>query len=224
MANRHSPPPPQAPKRTAAQMRNVISRIERVIRELQDFDPTTVRDRSEPRIRSLEVSIDQVLQAIELLNRAIQALKDKIADEETTSQEPATVSAEFSKDVFIVHGHDDTAKKEVAQLIERAGLNALSAIATAGMNGKRCIDPLQLCLRSPESLSPRTGWRLTPNASSSPGELRWQARLAQSRRGLVSPAVLRQPAPVPPRRFAPRAGPCSLPSACEAVRIWCGRG
>src|SRR5215469_7078556 len=154
MANRHSPPPPQAPKRTAAQMRNVISRIERVIRELQDFDPTTVRDRSDPRIGSLEASIKHVLtqafsdeserrlyeaaasldragisyaakipleevvrgltrgkeQAIELLNRAIQALKDKIADEETTSQEPAVVPAEFSKDVFIVHGHDDPAK------------------------------------------------------------------------------------------------------------------
>src|SRR5215469_18012133 len=61
MANRHSPPPPQAPKRTAAQMRNVISRIERVIRELQDFDPTTVRDRSDPRIGSLEASIKHVL-------------------------------------------------------------------------------------------------------------------------------------------------------------------
>src|SRR6516164_2041129 len=61
MANRHSPPPPQAPKRTAAQMRNVISRIERVIRELQDFDPTTVRDRSDPRIGSLGASIKHVL-------------------------------------------------------------------------------------------------------------------------------------------------------------------
>src|SRR5215472_15211857 len=61
MANPHSPPPPQAPKRTAAQMRNVISRIEQVIRELRDFDPTTVRDRSDPRIESLEVSIKQVL-------------------------------------------------------------------------------------------------------------------------------------------------------------------
>src|SRR5262249_43806450 len=61
MANRHSPPPPQAPKRAAAQMRNVISRIERVIRELREFDPTTVRDRSDRRIGSLEASIKQVL-------------------------------------------------------------------------------------------------------------------------------------------------------------------
>ena len=166
MANRHSPPPPQAPKRTAAQMRNVISRIERVIRELQDFDPTTVRDRSDPRIGSLEASIKHVLtqafsdeserrlyeaaasldragisyaaktpleavvrgltrgkeQAIELLNRAIQALEDKITDL-GISQEPAVDSAQFSKDVFIVHGHDDPAKMEVARLIERAGLN-----------------------------------------------------------------------------------------------------
>src|SRR5215472_14994433 len=148
MANRHSPPPPKAPKRAAAQMRNVISRIERVIRELQEFDPTTVRDRSDRRIGSLEASIKQVLtqafsdeserrlyeaaasldrasltmgartpvqevvqgltrgkeQAIELLNRAIQALEDKIADlGEAASQEPAVVSTELSKDVFIVH-------------------------------------------------------------------------------------------------------------------------
>src|SRR5437773_5679944 len=164
MANRRSSPPPQAPQLTAAQMRNQISRIQRCIRELQDFDPTTVRNRSDPRIKSLEVSINQVLtqtfgdeperelyaaaayldraaltvgaktplqevvqgltqgkeQAIELLNRAIQAVEDKIADfGEAASQEPATVSAEFSKDVFIVHGHDDPAKMEVARLITR---------------------------------------------------------------------------------------------------------
>src|SRR6516162_4191419 len=166
MANRQFPPPPQAPKRTAALMRNVISRIKRVIGELQEFDPTTVRDRSDRRIGSLEVSIKQVLtqafsdeserrlyeaaasldrapltmgaktplqevvqgltrgkeEAIELLNRAIRALEDKITDL-GISQEPAVDPAEFSKDVFIVHGHDDPAKMEVARLIERAGLN-----------------------------------------------------------------------------------------------------
>jgi len=170
MANRHSPPPPQAPQMTAAQMQTAISRIQRGIRELQDFDPTTVRDRSDVRIKSLEASIKQVLtqafsdeserrlyeaaasldrapltmgaktplqevvqgltrgkeQAIELLNRAIQALEDKIADlGEAASQDPAVVSAELSKDVFIVHGHDSLAKAEVARVIERAGLNAV---------------------------------------------------------------------------------------------------
>jgi predicted nucleotide-binding protein len=64
--------------------------------------------------------------AIELLNRAIQALEDKIADfEEGASQEPVVVSTEFSNKVFIVHGRDNTAKTEVALLIERAGLNAV---------------------------------------------------------------------------------------------------
>src|SRR5262249_18723493 len=125
----------------------------------------------DPRIRSLEVSISQVLtqafggdgperrlydaaasldraplrmgvktplqevvqglargkeRAIELLNRAITALEDKIADlGEAASQEPAVVSTELSKDVFIVRGHDNPAKMEVARLIERAGLNAV---------------------------------------------------------------------------------------------------
>jgi len=149
-------------------MQTAISRIQRCIRELQDFDPTTVRDRSDPRIGSLEASIKHVLtqafsgeserrpyeaaasldraaisyaaktpleevvqgliqgkeQAIALLNRAITALEDKIADL-GISQEPAVVPVEFSKDVFIVHGHDDPAKTEVAHLIERAGLNAV---------------------------------------------------------------------------------------------------
>jgi Predicted nucleotide-binding protein containing TIR-like domain len=170
MANRSSSPTPQAPQLTAAQMRNRISRIQGCIRELQDFDLTTVRDRSDTRIKSLEASINQVLtetfgdgperdlyaaaanldraaltigaktplpevvqgltrgkeQAIELLNRAIQALENKITDlGEAASQEPAVVPAEFSKDVFIVHGHDDPAKTEVTLLIERAGLNAV---------------------------------------------------------------------------------------------------
>jgi predicted nucleotide-binding protein len=151
-------------------MRNLISRFQRCVGELQDFDPATIRDRSDPRIRSLEVSIDQVLtqafgdgaernlyaaaarldrapltigaktplqevvqgltrgkeRAIELLKRAIQAVEDKIADlGEAASQEAAVVSAELSKDVFIVHGHDSLAKAEVARVIERAGLNAV---------------------------------------------------------------------------------------------------
>ena len=42
-------------------MRTQISRIKRVIGELQDFDPKTIQDRSDVRIISLEVSIDQVL-------------------------------------------------------------------------------------------------------------------------------------------------------------------
>ena len=149
-------------------MRTRISRIQGVIGELQDFDPKTVKYRSDPRIKSLEVSIEQVLsdsfgygperdryiaatnldraplrmgdgtplsevvqglikgkeRAIELLNRAIQALEDKIADlGEAASEEPATAPAEFSKDVFIVHGRDEQAKAEVTLLIERAGLN-----------------------------------------------------------------------------------------------------
>jgi predicted nucleotide-binding protein len=34
-------------------------------------------------------------------------------------------AAEFSNDVFIVHGRDSNAKTEVARTIERAGLNAV---------------------------------------------------------------------------------------------------
>jgi predicted nucleotide-binding protein len=163
--------PPQAPQRSATQMRTQISRIQRVIGELQDFDPKTVQERSDPRIKSLEVSIQQVLNdtfgydgperdlyraaghldraalimggtplpkvvqglikgkdhAIALLNRAIQSLEDKIADVEdpAASQEPAVVPIEFSKDVFVVHGHDGPAKTVVTLLIERAGLNAV---------------------------------------------------------------------------------------------------
>jgi predicted nucleotide-binding protein len=170
MAERPPSSPPQAPQLSATQMRIRISRIHRVIAELQDFDPKTVQDRSDARIASLEISIDRVLtdtfgtgperqlyvgaanldtawiaidrstplpvvveglikgkeRAIAFLNQAIQSLEDKIVDlGEAASQEPAVVPAKFTKDVFIVHGHDDRAKTEVARLIERAGLNAV---------------------------------------------------------------------------------------------------
>jgi predicted nucleotide-binding protein len=169
MAKLPTSSPPQAPQLSATQLRTRISRIQRIIGELQNFDPNSVQARSDPRIKSLEVSIQQVLNdsfgygperdvyitatsldragvrmgggtplpeivqglikgkesAIGLLNRAIEALEYKIADlgDPAASQEPVPVSAEFSKDVFVVHGHDDLAKAEVALLIQRAGLN-----------------------------------------------------------------------------------------------------
>jgi predicted nucleotide-binding protein len=172
MAKRPPSSPPQAPQLSATQMRSRISRIQRVVGELREFEPKTVEDRSDSRIKSLEVSIAQVLndtfgygperdlyisatsldragarmggtplpevvqglikgkeRAIELLNRAIQSLEDKLADlGEATSQPETIVPIEFvsnPKTVFIVHGRDSPAKTEVARLIERAGLNAV---------------------------------------------------------------------------------------------------
>jgi predicted nucleotide-binding protein len=61
MAKRPPPSPPQAPQLSAPQMRTRISRIQRIIGELQKFDPKTVQARSDPGIKSLEVSIAQVL-------------------------------------------------------------------------------------------------------------------------------------------------------------------
>jgi predicted nucleotide-binding protein len=210
-------------------MRTRISRIQRVIGELQDLDPKTVQVRSDPRIKSLEVSIQQVLndtfgsgperdpyidattldraalrmgggtplsevveglikgkeRAIEVLKRAIQSLEDKISDfEETASSEPAAVPAEFSNDVFIVHGHDDPAKTEVARLIERAGLNAVILHEQAN-EGRTIIEKFEkyggsagfaVVLLTPDDVGGPNSDKLQPRARQNViGEMFWFA-------------------------------------------------
>jgi hypothetical protein len=54
-------PPPQEVELTPLQMRAAISRFERRIRDLDEFDPTTITSRSDPRVAALEASIEEVL-------------------------------------------------------------------------------------------------------------------------------------------------------------------
>src|SRR5262245_31489183 len=65
--------------------------------------------------------------AIALLGEAVRSLEERLGDlgEPEVLEDAATAAAAPSLDVFIVHGHDDPAKTEVARLVERSGLNAV---------------------------------------------------------------------------------------------------
>jgi hypothetical protein len=55
------PPLPEAPQLSPAEIRSAISRFQRRISDLESFDPATVRSRSDPRIKTLAVAIDESL-------------------------------------------------------------------------------------------------------------------------------------------------------------------
>ena len=61
MAKRPTPTQPQAPRLSPTEMRAAIARFKRRLAELADFDPNTVQDRSDPKVRKLEVAIDEAL-------------------------------------------------------------------------------------------------------------------------------------------------------------------
>jgi hypothetical protein len=61
MAKRSTSPPPQSPQLSPQQMRTAIARFRHRLGELEKFDPTAVQDRSDPKIRTLEVSIEETL-------------------------------------------------------------------------------------------------------------------------------------------------------------------
>jgi predicted nucleotide-binding protein len=69
--------------------------------------------------------------SIALLEGELQSLRESVQHQGPTSARAADARADGRRpstpntDVFIVHGHDDPAKLEVARLIERAGLRAI---------------------------------------------------------------------------------------------------
>jgi hypothetical protein len=63
MAKRSTPTPPPSVRLSPPQMRTAISRFRRRIDELQAFDPETVFSPEDPRVKILEVSIEEALAA-----------------------------------------------------------------------------------------------------------------------------------------------------------------
>jgi predicted nucleotide-binding protein len=59
--------------------------------------------------------------ALTLMNQAIRSLEEGLADYVPVEQVELT-NGPPSKDVFVVHGHDDEFKREVADVLRRAGL------------------------------------------------------------------------------------------------------
>ena len=191
MPRTNRPAAPQPARLTPEEMRAAIPRLQRRIADLEAFDPTTVQDRHDPRIRELEASIDDTLvdvfggdtldyqryrgaklldraasyinrrtpiqevveglqrgkaDAIALLSTARRALQEKFEDllpveaADVASEEPASIAA--NPNVFVVHGHDDAAREQVARFIERAGLNPIILHEQAS-GGRTVIEKLE---------------------------------------------------------------------------------
>ncbi len=64
MARRSESPAKQAANLTPGGMTAAIPKLRRRIAELEKFDPASVNDRSDPRIRVLEIAIDETLVAV----------------------------------------------------------------------------------------------------------------------------------------------------------------
>jgi predicted nucleotide-binding protein len=168
-----SPPPAGAPRLSRGQIERAIARIKGLIEDLENFDPESVEERSDPRVDVLEGSIREALldifgdgtpqfqiyvaaanidtaginyafqiphakvveglangkkRALALLNQAVKSLERRLAELDDVyfqSGGTAETPAAASSDIFIVHGHDERAKVEVALVIQRAGLNPI---------------------------------------------------------------------------------------------------
>jgi hypothetical protein len=49
--------PPQSPNLSAEQMRAAIPKLERRIKDLEDFDPRTIASRSDPKLNALDTKL-----------------------------------------------------------------------------------------------------------------------------------------------------------------------
>lgn len=64
MARSSAPLPPKPANLSATQMQEAIPKIERRVSEIQAFDPDSVRDRSDPRISSMEKKLEALLESV----------------------------------------------------------------------------------------------------------------------------------------------------------------
>jgi predicted nucleotide-binding protein len=132
-------------------------------------------------------------EAIALLGQATRSFEEKLADiGDTPSPEPSgIVVASASRDVFVVHGQDESAKQEVARLIERAGLTAVILHEQANA-GKTIIEKFEMhggaagfavVILTPDDVGGSDAVNLHPRARQNVvGEMFWFAgRLGRSR-------------------------------------------
>lgn len=64
MATRVATPEPKQANLTREQMREALPRLDKRIADVQAFDPGSIRNRSDPRIKSLETKLEEMLSAI----------------------------------------------------------------------------------------------------------------------------------------------------------------
>lgn len=169
MPRRTPQPLPQRAKLSPAEMQQAVSRFEKLIDRLEEFDPNDVNDRSDPKVDDLEMAIRTAIEktyprntaqynqyseasmldragismgyptplsevreglqsgkdrATVLLKGAISDLKEDLDADVSVAVDPAIPKdiASDNKNIFVVHGHDNAVKQEVARFIEKTGL------------------------------------------------------------------------------------------------------
>jgi predicted nucleotide-binding protein len=123
--------------------------------------------------------------ALALLKQAIRSFEEKLSD---LGDAPAIDTGQrqqtLSSDVFVVHGHDEAVKKEVALVIERAGLNPIILHEQAN-SGRTIIEKFEhhggaagfaVILITPDDVGGPSPSKLRPRARQNViGELFWFA-------------------------------------------------
>lgn len=220
MATR-KPPPPVKANLTVEQMRKGIARLEKVIKEIEEFDASTLSKRWSPEQNALEATIEGALssvfghdsveyrryegatrldhgavtmslggprdnsheartyvtegkaEAVQILRSAIKWLHDEIGDAEEPQSASAPVSAPAaeSRKIFIVHGHDEGARQNVARFIERIGFEAI-ILSEQAHQGRTIIENIEthgdvgfaVVLLTPDDVGGKTAELLRPRA------------------------------------------------------------
>lgn len=112
---------------------------------------------------------------VQVLQGAIQWLKDEIGDADTGTDEMATESDQragtLSRKIFVVHGHDDGIREAVARLVERLGFEAIILKEQANQ-GRTIIEKIEansdvgfaIVLLSPDDVGGKVGGAQAPRA------------------------------------------------------------
>lgn len=180
---------PQRAELTSEEMGRAVSRFQKLIERLEQFEPNDIDDRGDPKITQLETAIrtavektypvgttqyNQYIGAISLdqaglsmmgptpiheVREGLQSGKDEAIillrsavddlEEDLESQGNVTTAASAPQDatkddtnIFVVHGHDDAAKHQIARFVEKTGLNPVILHEQAS-EGRTVIEKLE---------------------------------------------------------------------------------
>lgn len=109
-------------------------------------------------------------EAIQILQSAIRWLEDEIGDaEEAAPGDMPHSAAPLSQKIFIVHGHDESARQTVARFIERIGFEAI-ILSEQANQGRTVIEKIEahadvgfaVVLLTPDDLGGKTADSLRP--------------------------------------------------------------
>ena len=90
------------------------------------FNVSAAAHEAQNRAKAHQYLAEGKLRSIALLQQAIRAIDELIADQtEIIAEQPAALAREAGLKVFIVHGHDEGAREAVARFLERLGFTAI---------------------------------------------------------------------------------------------------